>query len=150
MSAVSGGLLDGSGPTTALIATDTPSPAGTAVATADVTDATVAGAAPTPFGVGAGDVQWFGKDPDGRLAFKAAAVSEVCPVDNATSCATIDDSVADRLAMTASPKSIIGSPTEGQAVVVTDDGAGGQRITVLSPAGRPIRRPCRPHRRRPR
>jgi hypothetical protein len=82
--------------------------------------------------VGAGNVEWFGTDPDGKVAYNAAPIRKVCPVDSATSCATIDDSAGERLALTAAPKSIIGSPTQQQAVVVTDDGAGGQQITVLS------------------
>ncbi len=131
VSAVSGGLFNGNGPTTALTDLGTPSPETTADAPASGSTL-IAGAAPTPFDVGAGNVEWFGTDPDGKVAYNAAPIRKVCPVDSATSCATIDDSAGERLALTSAPKSIIGSPTQQQAVVVTDDGSGGQQITVLS------------------
>jgi hypothetical protein len=130
VSAVSGGLL-GSTPQTALTDLGTPGPVPTPARSAAAPTSPVAAAA-TPFDVGAGVVQWFGKDPDGQLAYNAASIRKVCPADSMSSCANVDDSVADRLPMTSSAKSIIGSPTQQQAVVVSDDGAGGQRITVLS------------------
>ena len=130
VSAISGGLL-GSTPQTAVTDLATPGPLPTPALSAAVPTSAVAAAA-TPFDVGAGDVKWFGKDPDGRLAYNAAAIHKVCPVDSVSSCANVDNSVADRLPLSSSPKSIIGSPTRQQAVVVSDDGAGGQQITVLS------------------
>ncbi len=86
---------------------------------------------PTPFSVGAGEVKWVGTAADGSMAYNAASVGMVCPIDSAVDCATLDG-FGERLALTSTPKSIIGSPTEGQAVVVSDDGAGGQQVLVLS------------------
>lgn len=131
VSAVSGGFFDPNGGTTALVAPSASAPTDAGAGPAE-TPGEIAGAAPTPFDVGAGDVEWFGKASDGQVAYNAASVREVCPVESADSCATIDESAGEHLALSAPPKSIIGSPTEQQAIVVTDDGSGGQQITVLS------------------
>ena len=130
VSAVSGGLFDGTDGTTALVAPGTPVPEVTSGG-GEASPAVIAGAAPTPFDVGAGDVRWFGTADDGELAYNAARVQKVCPMDSAASCATLH-SVGEHLALTATPRTIIGSPTQEQAMVVSDDGAGGQQITMLS------------------
>ena len=47
-----------------------------------------------------------------------AAVDHVCPVEDQPGCAALDDSGAKRIDLTSTPRSIIGSPTDDQAVVV--------------------------------
>jgi Putative zinc-finger len=132
VTAVTGGLLDVDDGTTALTGIPTPTAPETTAPSLPAASTPVVAALPTPFTVGAGDVAWFGKDADGRLAYNAVPVRKVCPVDDAADCATLADPTGDRLALTASPRAIIGSPTQQQAIVVTDDGAGGQQIAVLS------------------
>ncbi len=146
-SAVSGGLFDGIGGGTALSdvrtpAPGTPGPGSTTAPTARV-------AAATPFDVGAGEVQWFGRQPDGQLAYSAASIRKVCPMDSPADCATLDDRTGGGVALGAGPRSITGSPTRGHAVVVSDDGAGGQRITIVSlptpgPTEQPVATPSSP------
>ena len=105
--------------------------AGTTGVSAAPTELAEVAVIPTPFSVGAGDVQWIGTAADGTVAYNATPVGTVCPIDSAVDCATLDGA-GERLALTSTPKSIIGSPTEGQAVVVSDDGAGGQQILIFS------------------
>ncbi len=141
VSAISGGWLDGRGESTDLGTAPGPTPEVASTAVASSPGPQVAGPAATPFMVGAGEVRWFGKEPDGMLAYNAAAVDTVCPIESDQDCATLDRAPGDQLALAGSPRSIIGSPTRQQAVVVTDDGAGGQRLTVLSlpaPATDPV------------
>jgi hypothetical protein len=118
----------GTGPVTAAASptTDPPEAAGTPAVTASPTTA------PTPLAVGAGDVHWIGSDADGSLAYSGTEVREVCPLAQAEDCALLDPSPGEHVSLAVAPKSIIGSPTQHEAVVVTDDGAGGDRITVLT------------------
>lgn len=128
VSTVSGGLFNGSGPDVPMAGQASSGPIG---AGDTATPSSEVAVMPTPFSVGAGDVQWVGTAPDGSMAYNAAPVGMVCPIDSAVDCATLDG-IGERFALTSTPKSIIGSPTEGQAVVVSDDGAGGQQVLVLS------------------
>ncbi|MGK2849706.1 MAG: zf-HC2 domain-containing protein [Candidatus Limnocylindrales bacterium] len=93
--------------------------------------AEVAGAIPTPIAVGAGEVQWVRARGDGTYAYNAAPIDEVCPADGQDGCATLADAAAKRFALTSEPETIIGSPTDGQAVVVSRDSAGRQSIVVV-------------------
>ena len=134
LSAVSGGLFDGIGGGSVAVA-----PAGSPAVAAEGTPGTDTaatlegtGAVPTPLAVGAGDVQWVRTDQDGRVAYNRTHVREVCPVDGEADCAAIDHLTGERLSIVATPKSIIGSPTAGQAIVVSDDVEGGEQILVLS------------------
>ena len=127
---MSAGLFGGStpGPITAdasPIATASEPSATSAATTAPTT-------APTPLAVGAGDVHWIGTGVDGSFAYSGTEVREVCPLAQAQDCALLDPSPGERLALATAPKSIIGSPSQSEAVVVSDDGAGGHRITVLA------------------
>jgi len=90
------------------------------------------GAAATPFAVGAGDVAYVaGRGAD--LALSNIGVDEVCYADDTADCGTLADNGASRLAIAAAPKAIIGSPTDGsKAVVVGDDGAGGDQLFVVA------------------
>lgn len=90
-----------------------------------------AGAVPTPIAVGAGEVQWVRARGDGTFAYNAAPIDEVCPADAKDGCATLEDAAAKRFALQSEPETIIGSPTDGQAVVVSRDAAGRQSIVVV-------------------
>lgn len=87
---------------------------------------------PTPLLADAGDVAWVRRDPDGALAFTNAPIDRVCPNDSRATCATLDDEDEALLDLTVAPKSVIGSPVDDQAVVITDDGEGGDRLVVVS------------------
>ena len=89
-------------------------------------------AVPTPFAVGAGEVQWVRTRSDGTFAYSTAAVNEVCPAGGQDGCATLEDSADKRLSLAARPETIIGSPTDQQAVVVSRDATGRQTIFVVA------------------
>ena len=89
-------------------------------------------AVPTPFAVGAGEVQWVRTRSDGTFAYSTAAVNEVCPAGGQDGCATLEDSADERLSLAARPETIIGSPTNQQAVVVSRDATGRQTIFVVA------------------
>lgn len=90
-----------------------------------------AGAIPTPIAVGAGEVQWVRARGDGTFAYNVAPIDKVCPADGQDGCATLQDAAAKRFALTSVPETIIGSPTDDQAVVVSRDSAGRQSIVVV-------------------
>ncbi len=89
------------------------------------------GAIPTPFAVGAGNVRWVRTRSDGTFAYNTASVDEVCPLGGQDGCATLEESADERLALSAQPETIIGSPNDQQAVVVSRDAAGRQTIFVV-------------------
>jgi hypothetical protein len=107
-----------------------------------------AGSAPTgpdatPFTVGAGPVAWVGKGTDGALGYNNAAVDEVCPAGGTSNCPAIKQADQQRLALTSEPRTIIGSPSDGQAVMIADDGAGGDQILLVDlPEGTPTPAPA--------
>jgi hypothetical protein len=80
----------------------------------------------TPIAVGAGNVKWLRVDGDGQLAFNDASVNEVCPIDGAADCGTIDDPGARGVALAGRPKTIIKSPVDDQVVVLS----GGDQVVV--------------------
>lgn len=130
--AVSTGLIGGGGITaldTGGLATTTP--AGAPEATPLDAPVTIA-PQPTPLLANAGDVAWVQRASDGVLAFTNAPVDRVCPADGRSGCATLDDDDEERLDLTGAPKSVIASPVDRQAVIVSDDGAGGDRLVVVS------------------
>lgn len=90
-----------------------------------------AGAEATPFTVGAGPVAWVNKDPDGALGYNNADVDEVCPAGGAANCPALKQADQQRLALVSEPRTIIGSPSDGQAVMIADDGAGGDQILLV-------------------
>jgi hypothetical protein len=117
------------------VATPTQSEAPVAAAPAgSPTDATGSAevAPPTPFVVGAGDVAWVRAGPDGTF-YGNAAIERVCPAGGTAGCANVD-ARQERLdlGLATSPRAIIGSPTDRQAVVVGDDGAGHDQVIVMS------------------
>ena len=86
----------------------------------------------TPMLVAAGSVAWIHTLGDGAIAYNNADLDEVCPMGDQPDCAALDDQTYSRLALAAAPKSVIGSPTNGQAVVVGQDASGHQSIFAVS------------------
>jgi hypothetical protein len=85
----------------------------------------------TPFAVGAGDVQWVDKSANGGLGYNNANIDEVCPAAGTSGCPALEDAQRQDLALQSAPRTIIRSPTDGQAVVVADNGSGGDQIIVF-------------------
>ncbi len=85
----------------------------------------------TPFAVGAGDVQWVDKAANGRLGYNNANIDKVCPAAGTSGCPALEDAHRQDLALSSAPRTIIRSPTDGQAVVVADNGSGGDQIIVF-------------------
>jgi len=131
--ALSTGLIGGGGAITALDpgGMATTAPRGGPEATPLDAPVTIA-PQPTPLLADAGDVAWVQRGPDGVLAFTNAPIDRVCPADGRSGCATLDEEDAKTLDLTSSPKSVIASPIDRQAVIVSDDGAGGDRLVVVS------------------
>lgn len=85
----------------------------------------------TPFAVGAGDVEWVDKAANGRFGINNANIDEVCPASGTAGCPALEDAHRQDLAFQSPPRTIIRSPTHGKAVVVSDNGTGGDEIIVL-------------------
>ncbi len=119
------GDVDGS-----FVAALPPQPTATATATAIAPDA-------TPMVVEAGAVGWFDVGADGSYAYNVANVDEVCAQVDRASCAALVDRAGQRVALASSPKSIITSPSTGQAIVVGADDSAGNQVFVLSLPGDP-------------
>lgn len=85
----------------------------------------------TPFAVGAGDVQWVDKSANGGLGYNNANVDEVCPAAGTSGCPALEDAQRQDLTLESAPRTIIRSPTDGKAVVVADNGSGGDQIIVV-------------------
>ena len=94
--------------------------------------ATLSAPRPTPIAVGAGNVDWFGSDGQGNLAYSITGVHEVCVPDQRPDCAPVFDPNARRVSIDARPKSIFRSPVENQAVVVGTDTAGDDVVFVIA------------------
>jgi hypothetical protein len=88
--------------------------------------------AATPMLVAAGSVAWLHTLGDGAIAYNLADLDEVCPAGDQPDCAALDDPGSRTLNLEAAPKSVIGSPTDGQAVVVGQDASGRQSVFVVS------------------
>ncbi len=115
--ALSGGWLQG--------------PSGVGTASLNVAAGVNGQPAATPMLVAAGPVGWLHTLSDGAYGYSVAALDEVCPANDHPDCAALDDP-AKRLILNAAPKSVIGSPTNGQAIVVGQDASGHQSIFVVS------------------
>ncbi len=86
----------------------------------------------TPFSVFAGEVQWVDTSANGSLAYNRASVDEVCPTEDTSGCPKLRDANQQDLAIVNKPRTIIESPTNGQAVAVADGGAsGGEQIIIF-------------------
>jgi predicted anti-sigma-YlaC factor YlaD len=129
-SLISGGWLDAP----AGVAVVSPS-ASAAVALASPAPTPV----PTPILVGAGDVRWVGTGPDGLLAYNITDIDRVCAEERQTDCAPIGGGDATPVDLSIKPTTIVKSPVGNDAVVVGDDGAGGDSIIVFAlPTARTI------------
>jgi hypothetical protein len=85
---------------------------------------------PTPFGVVAGDVAWVDAGPDGAMSYSTAGVDAVCPAKGTAGCPTLDQT-RESLAMQARPRTIIGSPSRGQAVAIARSDEAGDSVIVM-------------------
>ncbi len=94
--------------------------------------ATLSAPRPTPIAVGAGNVDWFGSDGQGNLAYSTTGVHEVCVQDQRPDCAPVFDPNARRVSIDARPKWIFRSPVANQAVVVGTDAAGDHVVFVIA------------------
>ncbi len=86
----------------------------------------------TPMNVVADSVSWFRSVGDGKYAYNDNAVQQVCPAGDKPGCATLDERAAKAVDLTATPKTVFGSPTDDRAVVVGSDGSGADKIYVMS------------------
>ncbi len=91
----------------------------------------------TPMTVNAGKVGWFDVGADGSYAYNIATVDQVCAQADQAECAALDNGTGRQVALASSPKSIITSPSTGQAVVVGADGSGGNDVFVVALPGDP-------------
>jgi hypothetical protein len=78
------------------------------------------GPAGTPFLVAAGDVAFVQRDPDGKFGYGRLGVDSVCPKKQDVDCPMVPDASAMALALNAEPQTIIGSPDDRQAIVVSE------------------------------
>jgi len=87
----------------------------------------------TPIAVAAGDVQYVRRDATGRYDFNVTPVDEVCADDSDAGCPLAEEARATALTFEADPKSIIGSPDDNQAIIVTGtDGSSATDVYVMS------------------
>jgi hypothetical protein len=84
----------------------------------------------TPFAVGAGVVEWVDKTADG-LAYNNADVDEVCPAEGTSGCPALRQADQQRVSFGSEPRTIISSPNDGQAVMIADDGTGGDEVILV-------------------
>ena len=134
-SVLSGAWLDGpSGTTNGVDGSDSVDGSVAAIVTPIPTGIAVVPGA-TPIAVDAGSVGWFDVGADGSYAYNVAAVDEVCAEVDQASCAALADEPGERVALATAPKSIITSPSNGQAVVVGDDDGGGNQVFIVALPG---------------
>lgn len=88
-------------------------------------------AEPTPIIVGAGDVAWVDRGPGGALGYSAAAIDKVCPADGPNGCAVLNVGQRSTLGLIGAPRTIIGSPSGAQAMAISEDDQGRDRIVIL-------------------
>jgi hypothetical protein len=96
-------------------ATDTAASFPVAAATASL----VPGPAGTPLAVAAGDVRAVWGDADGKLAVRNLRVESVCARKSDADCPMVQDSSATDVGLTAQPQTIISSPDQKQAIIVS-------------------------------
>jgi len=89
-------------------------------------------AAATPITVAVGDVTWVHSLPDGDYAVNTSSVEQVCTGEDQPGCASLDEHAPERISLDSKPRTIIGSPTDDQAVVVGSDGAGSDKVFVMA------------------
>jgi hypothetical protein len=77
------------------------------------------GPAGTPFAVAAGDVKAVWGDASGKLALRQLRIEAVCAKKADADCPTVQDSTAADVPVSAQPQTIISSPDQKQAVIVS-------------------------------
>ena len=102
------------------------------VDTADGSAGPTVAAAATPMLVAAGSVGWVHEIGDGAYAYNVAALEKVCPKGDQPDCAALGEQAGERIDLGGPPKSVIGSPTDGQAIVVGQDATGRQSVFVVA------------------
>lgn len=85
----------------------------------------------TPFFVAAGPVQWVDTSANGSMAYNNANVDEVCPTEDTSGCPTLRGANQQDIALTSKPRTIIESPSDGQAVAINDGAGGGDQIVIF-------------------
>ncbi len=86
-------------------------------------------AQPTPIVVGAGPVGWV-EGPEG--AYHRVTVGEVCPAGGAPDCPTVRDADQFGVAFSGAPRTIVGSPTQRQAVAISKTADAGDELVVVA------------------
>ncbi len=90
------------------------------------------GADPTPFAVGAGEVEYLMREADGLLAVNKVPIDEVCPAEGTAGCPALRDAASQHLALAESPRTIIRSPGDRNAIVVANDAEHGDQLFVVA------------------
>ncbi len=85
----------------------------------------------TPIIVGRFDVAWVDRGPSGSLGYSAVSVDKVCPTDGPNGCAILGEGQRSALGLIGAPRTIIGSPSRGQAMAISEDAEGRDRIVIL-------------------
>ncbi|MGH2477424.1 MAG: anti-sigma factor, partial [Candidatus Limnocylindrales bacterium] len=88
------------------------------------------GAEATPMAVGAGDVTWIDEGPGGSLGYAAVTIDEVCP-KQVSGCPMIREGQRKSLGLSRAPRTIFGSPTQSQAVAISDNGDAGDQLVIV-------------------
>src|SRR5262245_47921355 len=131
---VLGATLLSNAPTTTIApATDTAASFPPAAATASL----LPGPLGTPLAVAAGPVKVLWGDPDGTYGYGTLGVEAVCSRKADADCPMVDDSTRENLPFAAQPQTIIGSPNDEQAIIVSkpDESNANEIIVFALPKG---------------
>jgi hypothetical protein len=126
-------LLSNAPTTTVAPATDTAASFPPAAATASL----LPGPLGTPLAVAAGPVKVLWGDPDGTYGYGTLGVEAVCSRKADADCPMVDDSTREAFPLTAQPQTIIGSPDDEQAIIVSkpDESNANEIIVFALPKG---------------
>jgi hypothetical protein len=90
----------------------------------------VPGAEATPLNVGAEDVAWLDAGKDHAFV-RRATVDEVCPAEGASGCPAIREQGEAVAGFESVPRTIIGSPTDSQAVAIAKSVEAGDEVIIV-------------------
>jgi len=100
---------------------------------AAATASLVPGPVSTPLAVAAGDVRAVWGDANGKLAVRNLRVEAVCSKKTDADCPTVEDRSATDVGLSAQPQTIISSPDQKQAVIVSEpDELNANEVIVFS------------------
>ena len=85
---------------------------------------------PTPFAVGAGQVEWIYTRPNGESAITRIGVGEVCHVK--ASCPDLGPGDQQAFAMQHAPRTMIAVPTRRQAIAIAKTGDASDRVVIVA------------------